>query len=158
MSSISLNKNSLVELIGQGYTRGHLETPNAALQEIFANHKLEMAEQKKRPLDPNPILNIFNNFSADLTENKFCLKDRLLRTVPLVEPAMTELLSCFENVAKKLSDLVLENQTLKEHERFNSKPLNYIFKTPLEHYEIFSKQHSTIQHNHIDYGSGKLLV
>jgi hypothetical protein len=49
---------------------------------------------------------------------------------------MTELLTCFENAAKKLSDLVLDNQTLKEHENFNSKPLNYIFKTQLAHYEI----------------------
>jgi hypothetical protein len=151
---MDLNRNSLIELLGKGYTCGHLGTPNKALQKIFSKHKLEMADQKMRRL--NPVSPIFEKFSADLTEGKSPFSDRLLRTTPLVQPAMKKLHSCFENAAKQLNSLVLDNSTLEKNKKFNTTPLSYIFKTELEHYEIFSKDHSTIQHNHIDYGSGKL--
>jgi hypothetical protein len=151
MNKKNLNQNSLKQLLSQGFTRGHIGKPNMMLSNNFSKHKEEMVVENT--LLANPVKAIFNGFSADRLETKFKMKDRLLRLLPLREPAVKKLHSAFEEIVQNISFLVLGDKLLEAEVNFNSEPLHYIYQPNREYMEIASNAKSTIQANHIDYAS-----
>jgi hypothetical protein len=148
----TLNQNNLKQLLGQGYTRGFLGEQDQSLTNSLTKHKglmIEESDDATNPIDP-----IFNAFSADHSSTRFNFRDRLLRILPLDEPAVIKLHSSFEEVANKFNYLVLGEKLLESNKDFNTEPLSNIFKDGRQYMEIASKANSTVQANHVDYASG----